>query len=316
MEYLLGIDGGGTRTTVWLADDRMSILSRVQAGPSNPVKLGIPAAQRELAKACHRAFREAHAQPRKLQAVCAGLAGGGGDLIQRRMLAWLRKEFPARAHMVTTDAAITLAAALGERDGAIVIAGTGSIAYGRDEHGRTFQVGGWGSLFDDAGSGYDIGRRAIAAALQAHDGRGCATSLAESICRELRLRKITDVVAKSLTAQEISALFPLVQREARAGDNVARSLCLEASADLAELALTMIRHLGRQQQRVRVVCSGGLFQSSSMIRRAFARKVHESAALAQISLLRQEPVQGALLLARQIARPRTSRRRRASQESS
>ncbi len=315
MGYLLGIDGGGTRTTVCLADDHLSILSRVQAGPSNPVKLGVPAAQRELAKACHRAFREAHAQPRKLQAVCAGLAGGGGDLIQRRMLPWLRKEFPARAHMITTDAAITLAAALGEKEGAIVIAGTGSIAYGRDAHGRTLQVGGWGSLFDDAGSGYDIGRRAIAAALRAHDGRGYPTSLVGSLCRELRLRKIIDVIAKSLTAQEIAALFPLVQREARAGDKVARSLCLGAAADLAELALTMIRHLGRQHQPVRVVCSGGLFQSSSMIRRAFARKVHEGATLAQISLLRHEPVHGALLLARQIARPRTSRRLSASPES-
>jgi N-acetylglucosamine kinase-like BadF-type ATPase len=308
MGYLLGIDGGGTRTTVCLADDRLSILSRVQAGPSNPIKVGAATTQRVLARACHQAFRKARARPAELAAVCAGLAGGDSSSVQRRVLGWLRKEFPARAHMVTTDAAITLAAALGEEEGAIVIAGTGSIAYGRDQHGRTFRVGGWGSLFDDAGSGYDIGRRAIAAALRAYDGRGRPTRLVDSLCREFHLGKIIDIVAKPLTAQQIAALFPLVQQEARAGDAVARNLCREAADDLAELALTMIRRLGRQRQPVRVICSGGVFQSSPMIRRAFAQRVQQSAPRARISLLQREPVEGALLLARQLIESQNSGR--------
>jgi glucosamine kinase len=311
MGYLLGIDGGGTRTTVCLADDRLSVLSRVQAGPSNPIKVGVPAAQRELGRAFRRAFHEAHARPAELLAVCAGLAGGGGDMVQRRMMSWLRREFPARAHMITTDAAITLAAALGEKEGAIVIAGTGSIAYGRDQHGHAFRVGGWGSLYDDAGSGYDMGRKAIAAALRAYDGRGRPTHLIESLCRELRMAKIIDVIAKPLTVQQIAALFPLVQQEARAGDAVARSLCREAAADLAELALTMVRRLGRQRLPVRVICSGGVFQSSPLIRRAFAVRVHQSSPGARISLLRREPVEGALLLARQLAHSQAAKLRKA-----
>ena len=311
MAYLLGIDGGSTRTTACLADDRLSILSRVQAGPSNPIKVGVATAQRELARACHQALSKARVQPARLEAVCAGLAGGDRGSIQRRMLAWLRKEFPARAHMITTDAAITLAAALGEEEGAIVIAGTGSIAYGRDQHGRTLRVGGWGSLIDDAGSGYDIGRRAIAAALRAYDGRGRPTRLTESLCRELRLGKIIDVIAKPLAAQQIAALFTVVQQEARAGDAVARSLCREAAGDLAELALTMIRQLGRERQPVRVICSGGVFQSSPMIRRAFADRVHQSSPRARISLLQREPVLGALLLASKLAKSQASKRRKA-----
>ena len=301
MGYLLGIDGGGTHTTAWLADDRLDILARVQAGPSNPIKVGIATAQRELARTCRRALREARVPPSKLDAVCAGLAGGDSAVVHRKMLRWLRQSVPARAHLMTTDAAITLAAALGESEGVIVIAGTGSIAFGRDAKGRILRVGGWGSLLDDAGSGYDIGRKAIAAALRAHDGRGKPTRLTEAICREFRLSGINEVVATPLTAQKIAALFPRVQEAARAGDAVARSLCREAAAHLAELAVTTIHHLARKRQPVRVVCSGGVFQSSALIHRAFTRQVHGGAPQARVSLLQREPVEGALLLARQLA---------------
>jgi len=309
MAYLLGIDGGGTHTTAWLADDRISILSRVQAGPSNPIKVGIISAQRELARACRRALRQAHIHPSKLDVVCAGLAGGDSSPVQRRMLRWMRKAIPARAHLMTTDAAITLAAALGVSEGMIVIAGTGSIAFGRDRQGRILRVGGWGSLFDDAGSGYDIGRKAIAAALRAHDGRGRPTRLTDAICQELQLGAITEVVARPLTPQNIAALFPLVQGQARAGDAVARGLCREAAGDLAELAIATVHQLGRKRQPVRVVCSGGVFQSSALIRRAFAQRVHQHAPRARVSLLQREPVEGALLLAWQLAQPSAAKRR-------
>jgi len=306
MGYLLGIDGGGTHTTAWLADDHLAVLSRVQAGPSNPIKVGTASAQQELARACRRALRQAHIHPSELDAVCAGLAGGDSSPLQGRMLRWMRKAIPARAHLMTTDAAITLAAALGESEGLIVIAGTGSIAFGRNRQGRILRVGGWGSLFDDAGSGYDIGRKAIAAALRAHDGRGKPTRLSEVICRELQLGAITEVVARLFPTQKIAALFPMVQDEARAGDVVARSLCREAAGDLAELAITTIRQLGRRRQPVRVVCSGGVFQSGPLVRRAFTQRVHQHAPRARVSLLQREPVEGALLLARQLAQSRSN----------
>ena len=234
--------------------------------------------------------------------VCAGLAGGDSAPIQRSMLQWMRNTIPARAHLMTTDAAVTLAAALGESEGIIVIAGTGSIAFGRDRRGTILRVGGWGNQFDDAGSGYDVGRKAIGAALRAHDGRGKATSLASAICRELQISKITEAVPISLTPQKIAALFPLVQQEAGTGDAVARRLCREAATDLAELATTIITRLRWKRRAVRVVCSGGVFRSSSLIRRAFTLQIHRHAPRARVTLLRREPVEGALHLALQLTR--------------
>lgn len=304
MKYFLGIDGGGTHTTCWLANENLSPLARVKAGPSNPVKVGIPSAQRELARAYRKALSKARVQPSKIEGVCAGLAGGDSAPVQQSMLRWMRKAIPARKHLITTDAAITLAAALGESQGIIVIAGTGSIAFGRDRQGRILRVGGWGNQFDDAGSGYDMGRKAIRAALRSHDGRGKATRLAGAICRELRISRITETVPMALTPQQIAALFPLIQQEANTGDAVARSLCLQAAGDLAELATTIVAKLRWKRRAVPVVCSGGIFQSSSMIRHAFTRRIHECAPHARVALLKREPVEGALLLAAQLTRSR------------
>ena len=310
MGYLIGIDGGGTHTTAWLADENLTVLARTRVGASNPVKIGIPNTRRELAKAYRTLLREARIRPSTLDAVCVGLSGGDSKPIQHSLLRWMRKAIPARAYLMTTDAAVTLSAALGELEGIIVIAGTGSIAFGRDRRGGVIRVGGWGSQFDDAGSGYDMGRKAIAAALRAHDGRGGPTSLSQAICRELGLRKITEAVPRKLTPQQIAALFPVVEQQAQAGDAIARQLCREAAGHLAELAVTIVTRLRWKRRAIPVVCSGGIFHSSALIRRAFARCVHERAPHARITLLQREPVEGALLLARQAAQASSRKRRK------
>ena len=103
---LLGIDGGGTRTTAWLADHRGRVLARAEAGPSNPLKVGVAASRRALLGAAQDALRQARLKPRSLEAVCVGLGGVGQPAVHRRMLAWLRRALPARRHLLTTDAAL------------------------------------------------------------------------------------------------------------------------------------------------------------------------------------------------------------------
>jgi N-acetylglucosamine kinase-like BadF-type ATPase len=309
MGYLLGIDGGGTDTTAWLADHDLSVLARVRVGPSNPIKVGIAGAQRELAKAYSKALREAGLRPPALDAVCAGLAGSDSAAVQKSMARWMRKAMPARVQLITTDAAVTLAAALGDSEGIIVIAGTGSIAFGRDHQGGILRVGGWGSQFDDAGSGYDIGRKAVLAGLRAYDGRGEATSLTQALCAELHLSRITEAVSMNLSAQNIASLFRVVQQQAGGGDAVAKRLCREAAGHLAELATTVLSRLGWRRRTVQVVCSGGIFRSSALIRRRFTQRVHEQAPKATVTLLQREPVEGALILARQLIRPQSGKAR-------
>lgn len=301
MGYLLGIDGGGTHTAAWLADDQDRILARVEVGPSNPVKVGFLSAQQQLLRAFRQACRKAHLRPVMLDALCAGVAGSEPPSVHRKLLRWLRKSIPARAYILTTDADVALAAAVGNAAGIVVIAGTGSVAYGRDQDGHCLRCGGWGNVFDDAGSGYDLGRKAVRCALRALDGRGEPTCLADSLCRELGLGSVTEAVTRSYAPQDIAALFPVVLQEAAKGDPVARRLCFEAASDLAGLALTLITRFGWKRRASAVICAGGVFRSSLTIRREFARQVHAQAPGARVSHLSREPVEGALLLARELA---------------
>ncbi len=321
MPFFLGIDGGGTRTTAWLADENGHILARSVSGPANPLKVGFEAAQRGLLRATRLALRRAglrssaaalcerrrqpaaagrrHSIP-ALDAVCVGLAGVDRPQVHRQLYAWLRRSIPARFHLLTSDAAIALRAAIGDSPGIIVISGTGSIAYGRDDHGRVLRSGGWGVSFDDAGSGYDLGYKAIVAALRDYDGRGRYTQLSAKVCQTLKIPDIAQVVLKSLTPREIAALFPLVLEAARRRDFVARELCEQAGQDLADLAVALLKRLGWLRRVIPVVCAGGIFRSSARIRRSFARHLHRAAPQARVLLLRHPAVEGALALARDL----------------
>jgi len=300
MKYFLGIDGGGTRTVAAVADERRRIIGRGVAGPSNPLKVGFPAAERDVLRAARRALREAKAKPSDLKAVCVGLAGVDRPPVHRRLLGWLRRSIPAEFHLLTSDAATALRAALGSSPGAVVISGTGSIAYGRDARGRVLRSGGWGTLFDDAGSGYDLGRKAIAAALRDYDGRGPHTQLLANIVKAFRLPDITRVILRPLEPREIAALFPLVLEAARRRDFVALELSDQAGRDLADLAAALVRRFGWQRRVVPVVCAGGVLRSSPRVRGSFARHLRRLAPGARVLLLRRPPVEGALALARDL----------------
>ena len=233
--------------------------------------------------------------------VCVGLAGVDRPQVHRPLLKWLRKAVPARFHLLTTDAAIALYAAFGHSPGILVIAGSGSIACARDRAAQLVRAGGWGLPFDDAGSGYDLGRKAVVAALRDFDGRGPHTQLTPRICQALGLEQITEVVARDLPPQQIAALFPVVIEASRSRDAVARLLCEQAGHDLGDLALALLRRLGRHERPLSVACAGGIFQSGAAIRRSFGRYIRRHAPRARVALLRRPAVAGALALAREAA---------------
>ncbi|HUI40334.1 MAG TPA: BadF/BadG/BcrA/BcrD ATPase family protein, partial [Terriglobia bacterium] len=183
----------------------------------------------------------------------------------------------------------------------LVIAGTGSIACARDEQGRLIRAGGWGAAFDDAGSGFDVGRRAVRSALRALDGRGPETRLGAAIARGLKLKDFRKIIGRRLSPPEIASLAPVAIEAARRGDPVAQRIIEEAGRELAELAWALIRRSGPGAHSMPVVCAGGLFQASGALRRSFARHLRLHVPQALISMLSREPVEGALRLARNAA---------------
>jgi N-acetylglucosamine kinase-like BadF-type ATPase len=247
------------------------------------------------------AVRDRRYNTLQIEAVVIGLAGVDRPPVYARVMKGIRNSISAQHYLLTSDAAIALNAAIGNSAGIMVISGTGSIAYARDEKGNALRSGGWGTAYDDAGSGFDLGRRAIIAALRDYDGRGHHTILGAKICRALKLRDITQVILKPLTAQDIAALFPVVLKAAQRRDAVSRHMLDVAAHELSELAFALIDRLRWKNRAFPVVCAGGIFSASPRVRKMFSAFVRNVAPQARVILLRKQPVEGALALARELA---------------
>ncbi len=244
--YFLGFDGGGTKTECVLADAQGETLSRATAGPSNPLRAGYPAAQLALADASGVLLERQKIVPSDVRGICAGIAGASRASVADRLRAFLQESFPRAEVKVTTDIDIAFSAAFGCGAGIILVAGTGSGALGRDSMGRRVHVGGKGPWFSDEGSAFDIGRRAVQAALLADENRGPVTELSRRLFEYLEARDWNDVIDQVRKAPDavFPRVFPLVAELAEADDAVSREILSTAAAALATLARSVAEALG------------------------------------------------------------------------
>lgn len=298
--YVLGVDGGGSQTRCVIADLSGRILGKGSAGPSNPLTVGVEAASEAITKAIQAAVCGCGNVKGPFRAACLGVAGVdrpyGREAIRREVM-------PlgiAERLFVISDAAAALAGATGCGVGVVVVAGTGSIAYGANAEGETARAGGWGWMVDDEGSGYDIGRRAMTAALRAYDGRGEQTMLEDKIKAELSLGDLSELVDRiyvaGMKSHEVAALAPVVADAAAEGDEVAVRILREAGLELGCAAEAVIRRL-RLRGRFTVAETGGVFQLGEPLCAAFEETVRKAAPECTIGPPRFEPAVGSALLA-------------------
>ena len=308
LECVLGVDGGGTGTTAVLVAPDGAELGRGMAGPSNYVVSGAPAAAEAVAEAVRQALRAAPAGVRlRAAAFClAGIAGpaDAGHLLQAlRQTAVPLSEWAAAVERarLAHDALAALVGGCGRPVGVVVIAGTGSIAYGRAADGRELRAGGWGWLAGDEGSAFDLGRRALQAAARAADGRGPATALLAMLLAELGCARMEELVRRFIPGPElrgrVAALAPLVCRAAAAGDAVAQQLVSSAAAELALAAVTVLRGLALDRIPTPVVMQGGLFRHHALLREGFAALLAQQTPLARPLEPQHDAAYGAALLA-------------------
>lgn len=299
--YLLGIDAGGTHTVCLLADGQERILGRGQAGPGNLMATGLEATVAAIHHAVAAAWQAAGLTEQIAHVACLGLAGVERQQEKQALAAALTSLHIARRVLIVIDAHIALAAGSPDGTGVVVIAGTGSIAWGRNRQGKVQRAGGWGYILGDEGSAFDIGLAALRAAVRAHDGRGQPTLLKQMILDHWRLAHLDDlrtvVYRSTYPRPEIAALAPVVEQAARQGDALARQIYTQAAHELALAATTVISSLGMQGEPVNVVLSGGVYQADDLIIEPFTRAVQRVAPQAQIIKLAGEPAQGAVRLA-------------------
>ena len=294
---VLGIDAGGTKTVALLADDQGRIVGEGRAGAANLQANG----ELEVEKVLHDVIdRACEGQPAP-KAVCLGLAGvdreGDGEIIRGVM-----RRLGFRSHtLIVNDALIALVAGAGTNAGLVIISGTGSIAYGVNSEGVAARAGGWGSSLGDEGSGYWIGRRALAAVVRDADGRGPHTRLTAMVLAHFSLTRPEQLVSQVYDRVDgrraIASLGHTVEEARAGGDVVATEIMREAAHELSLAASSVIARLEMRGEQFPALLAGGLLKSAPWLAGEVSRHLAEVAPRSIVSVLTEEPALGAVRLA-------------------
>lgn len=290
---LLGIDGGGTKTVARLAhaetDDRpLCVIGTGFAGGSNPYSVGWDAAVRDIGQAANAARANAGITDVPGVAILA-VAGCATESARQRLQREAAAAGIAEVVHVAPDTAPLLSAATPGRPAVGVIAGTGSIAVGRDSTGDEVTVGGWGYLIDDAGSGYSLGQVSLRALCRAEDaGRLQASRLFPAVCHQLAIGSLGELKQLIYESPDprarIASLATEVIRAAKDGDALALSIAIEGADSLAELADACARRVDQPDASTEFFVAGGLLIRSPFYRRLLTTALHNRRVGARVRL--------------------------------
>ena len=302
--YYLGVDGGQSGTTALIGDSDRKVLGRGESGPCNHVSDEERRQKfvRVLRECISGAASQAGVEPCGIlfDAACLGFSGGPAD---KEPL--IRSVVRAGALRVTHDAEIALAGATGGKPGVIAIAGTGSIAFGRNAEGKTARAGGWGSLFGDEGGAFDIVRQAVRAVLKHEEGWGPFTVLRDRLLAATGAASANEMMHRFYTPEyprdRIAAFAGLVDEAARDGDLAAAGILAKAAQELATLAVTVRHQLFDPGQKAILSYAGGVF-ASKMVRNRY-RLLVEVNEDNEFAPPERGPAEGALLEAYRLAGP-------------
>jgi glucosamine kinase len=295
MSICIGVDAGGTKTAVLVANgDRVVARAIGAPGAVRPGR-ALQAASR-ITAAIRHALTDAGLLHGDVLVV--GAAGVGRDPERTELREFLRAERLAERVVVTGDLDIALEAAFGAKPGIVLVSGTGSVAVGRTADGALHRRGGYGWQMGDEGSGYALGRAALLAVGQARDGRGPASLLGDLLLSEGPAKTFDELVRWSSTAEpgEVAALAALVFAAAERKDAVAGELVTSAARSLAELAASLVSVYGKSGA-IPVALAGGNLAPGRALRAPVLDLLKKAARLSP----RDEPLdpaEGALALAR------------------
>lgn len=301
MTHFLGLDGGGSHTRAVLVDQRLEVLGRSKAGPSNYLRVGIVAATKALTEAVLDALKESGRDVSDVEWAYCGIAGSDHPVHRDVLVKAMKSIFEKGNFTVDTDARIALEGAVGEGAGIVVISGTGSVAFGRNEAGEEARAGGWGPTLGDEGSGYAIAREGMTAIVRAADGRGPQTTMTDVLCRLYGICSPADlryvIYSEESDASRIAKLNRVVVEAAREGDEIASVILEEAGSELALSVLAVARSLRMTGEPFNVSYAGGAFEAGELLLEPFRRTLLERAPECRVAPPRAEPVIGAAQLA-------------------
>jgi N-acetylglucosamine kinase-like BadF-type ATPase len=300
---VLGIDAGGTKTVCLLADEHGHTLAEGRGPGANLHAAGELAVEKVLHEVMEEAIGDRLVDGRPIipDAICLGIAGVDREDEARTVGAIMRRIGHKSRVLVVNDALIALVAGVGDAPGIVLIAGTGSIAYGRNGAGDAARAGGWGHMIGDEGSGYWIGREALSAVMRAADGRGPETGLTAEMLAHFdvgdvpRLPRL--VYDREQPRAAVAAVGPIVQRLREQGDAVATRILERAADELVLAAQSVAENLSMRGDEFTFCLAGGVFRVVPWLADELPRRLVEVAPRSQVRVLDEEPATGAVWLA-------------------
>ncbi|MEK5069454.1 N-acetylglucosamine kinase [Sporosarcina sp. FSL K6-1508] len=303
--YVLGIDGGGTKTTGVIANIKGEKVAEATVGGSNLNSLGRDIVEGELTKLINTLRAENNESFLRVTRVFAGMAGGGNKSnkadVQNILTSLLA---PSVDVTVNHDAITALYSGTMGRPGIVQIAGTGAITYGINQKGDQGRVGGWGHLFSDHGSGYAIGRDGLSAAFMFHDRLAEYTYLHDLILQYFEAKELPCVVGAIYQGGNpkgvIASLSKLVVEAADYGDQIAKDIINENGIQLGKAISTLIKKLFPVElatEAIPVVLAGGLFNRYELFKVSIERTVKDNDSHIEVIIPQILPVGGAVIAA-------------------
>src|SRR5215470_14534293 len=295
MSLYLGIDAGATKTDCAVSNGA-ELLGQASAGSCKLARVGPVKARENLQAVILQACSAAKVPVGEIQHVCIGMAGASIPEAVSWAQETIREIIPGATIYVAGDQIVAHRAAFGTSHGVLVISGTGSIAFGRNQAGETARAGGWGPNVSDEGSAFWVGREAVTAALHAYD-LGSTNGMLPLIAQAWKVAPEEVIREANAAEPRFAELAAAVADAAEKGDLTARDITDRAGQALALLGAAVIHRLWPNGGMVSVALAGGVLQNSARIRQSFKETLRIRVPEAAVSFARVRPVLGALEIA-------------------
>ena len=302
MSFFVGIDGGGTKTRCVLTDDLLKVLQTEESSAANPLAVGFEKSVECLFSLVASVTEKEKINFKAVESLGIGLAGVGRVENKEKLQKIILEKFSFSKDIfqkikIFTDAEIALEGAFNGKAGAILIAGTGSIIYGKEESGKIFRVGGFGKIIGDEGSGYSIGRKGLTAIAKYFDGRGKETSLVKKISEQFGIQNSNQLINKIHTENlDIAAIAKLVIDCADEGDDICINILDQESDELLFHISALMKKMDVNQ--LDLCLSGSLLTNKNYYSNLLETKIRKFFPQINIKSAIYPPEIGAILLAK------------------
>lgn len=300
MKYFVGIDGGGTKTHCVIANQNKEFLFECFGGPSNFIMIGSQVVSETLLSLLKQCAETLNIGFEDIESVVLGTTGAGrrtdAETLEKDFIEYCKsKNITINHFYVISDALAALEGAFSGKPGSILIAGTGSIMFGKDSQGSIHRVGGFGRFIGDEGSGYSLGKKGLTAVARAFDGRGNETKLALKLQTMYNINSLDDLITLIYKKNfDIASFGKVVIDTANEGDLVSRYILIDEVEELTLHIKSMYAKL--QTREMKLVFIGSLLTNWNIYSNALQDKIITEYPNVKVVRPELNPAQGALIV--------------------